>query len=54
MITHLDGDKTIRMDRYTIHQAIAYRDKEIIEHYLGSVNLAVMWISSIVIFNFPT
>jgi len=36
-ITHLDGDKTIRMDRYTIPQAIAYRDKEIIEHYLGSV-----------------
>ena len=37
MITHLDGDKSIRMDRYTIPNAIAYRDKEIIERYLGSV-----------------
>ena len=37
MITHLDGDKSIRMDRYTTPNAIAYRDKEIIEHYLGSV-----------------
>jgi predicted Ser/Thr protein kinase len=37
MITHLDGDKSIHMDRYTIPKAIAYRDKEIIEHYLGSV-----------------
>ena len=37
MITHLDGDKSIPMKRYTIPRAIAYRDKEIIEHYLGSV-----------------
>jgi predicted Ser/Thr protein kinase len=37
MITHLDGDKSIRLDRYTIPKAIAYRDKEILEHYLGSV-----------------
>jgi hypothetical protein len=35
MTAHLDGDKEIVLPKHTIPRAIAFRDKEIIDAYVG-------------------